>query len=329
MVNSAIPQEVLDRKVKLSPEERAVIRRGKLKRAVFIICMIIVPLVNFFVFYVYVNFNAILQGFIDVDGSFTLDWFKKFFLEWAYMEQYGKSPMWVYTGNTMMYFLSSIVIMMPLTTIIAYFIYKKIFMYKFFRVMFFMPSILSSVVLGMLYKWLWSTPVANHPGPLLQLFQNVFNVPMTTQNLIESKTLGRWIILLYCVWTGFGTNLILMTGAMARIPEDVLEAGQLDGVSSAKEVTSIIIPLIWPTLTTLIVMAFTGLFTASGPLLVLDKNNAGDTMTLSYYIFVGTEKGGSNLNYLSAVGIFFTIVGMPIILGVKKLMERYQDAIEY
>ena len=76
-------------------------------------------------------------------------------------------------------------------------------------------------------------------------------------------------------------------------------------------------------------MAFTGLFTASGPLLVLDKNNAGDTMTLSYYIFVGTEKGGSNLNYLSAVGIFFTIVGMPIILGVKKLMERYQDAIEY
>lgn len=314
--------------VSMTKKERFEITRNKFKRGTFIILMIIVPLVNFAVFYVYVNFNAILQAFIDpVSGGFTLDHFKQIFIDFSYQDQYGLSPMFVYLGNTMMYFGCSLLIMMPLTTIIAYFIYKKIFMYKFFRVMFFMPSILSSVVLGMLYKWLWSAN-STTPGPLLDITIRLFDLSPTETDLWANKDVARWLILAYCIWTGFGTNLILMTGAMARIPEDVLEAAQLDGVSSSREVVSIIIPLIWPTLTTLIVMAFTGIFTASGPLLIFDKDNKANTSTLSYYIFYNTQRG-QQFNYTTAVGLFFTIIGMPIILGVKKIMERCQDAIEY
>ena len=135
-------------------------------------------------------------------------------------------------------------------------------------------------------------------------------------------------IISYCIWTGFGTNLILMTGAMARIPEDVLEAAQLDGISWGRELISIILPMIWPTFTTLIVMTFVGIFTSSGPILLFTRGE-WDTGTISYFIFQQVYFGGGNQEYAAAVGIFFTIIAVPIILLVKKLMERWQDAVEY
>ena len=134
-------------------------------------------------------------------------------------------------------------------------------------------------------------------------------------------------ILIYCIWTGFGTNLILMTGAMARIPEDVLEAGQLDGVSWLRELVSIIVPLIWPTFTTLIVLTFVGIFTASGPILLFAKDEPAAS-TISYFIFKSVKFSGET-NFPAAVGLFFTVISVPIIIGIKKLMERWQDAIEY
>lgn len=304
-------------KVALSRDDITEIRKNKVKRALFVIAMIIIPLINFFVFYLYVNFSSILMAFQDVNGNLTLE-----ILGNVVKQIFGKeSYVLVYLGNTMIYFLNSLIVMMPLTTIIAYFIYKKIFLYKLFRVIFFLPSIISSVVFVMLYKELWAPE-----GPLWTFVINTFNLPNSTR-FFTNELYAKWIILIYTIWTGFGTNLILMTGAMARIPEDVLEAAQLDGITCSREVVSIILPLIWPTLTTLIVLAFTGIFTASGPLLLFTDGEA-DTMTISYYIFREVKNGG-DLNFASAMGLFFTLVGLPIILGVKKLLERWQDAIEY
>ena len=56
------------------------IRKNKIKRVIFIVAMIIVPMLNFIVFYVYVNFNSILMSFQTISNTgetkYTLDWFK-------------------------------------------------------------------------------------------------------------------------------------------------------------------------------------------------------------------------------------------------------------
>ena len=52
------------------------LRTAKLKRSIFIILMIIVPILNFLIFYCYVNFSSILMAFKDADGSLTFENFK-------------------------------------------------------------------------------------------------------------------------------------------------------------------------------------------------------------------------------------------------------------
>ena len=305
----------------INKDSEAQIRKNKLKRAIFIIAMIIVPMANFLLFYVYVNASSILMAFqkttLKGDRVLTLEWFK-LIVDGLFV----RKDMLLYLENTMYYFLTSLLVVLPLTTLIAYFIYKKIFMYKFFRIMFFLPSIFSAVVLTTIYK-----QILGIDGPIAETYAKLFSLPTVPEFFNDSKY-ATGAILIYCIWTGFGTNLILMVGAMARIPEDVLEAGQLDGVSWIRELSAIIIPLVWPTFTTLIVLTFVGIFTASGPILLFTKGQY-DTSTISYFIFSQVYFGNGSKEYAAAVGLFFTVFSVPIILGIKKIMERWQDAIEY
>lgn len=305
----------------ISASNLSEIRKNKIKRALFIIAMIIVPMANFFVFYVYVNFDSVLMAFRWTsptgETEYSLKWFKT-----VIEALFVRKDMLLYLGNTLKYFGVSIIVIMPLTLAIAYFLYKKVFLYKFFRVMFFTPQILSSVVLTTLYK-----NIIGVEGPIAPLVGNMLGLDYIPEFLTSAQYATN-VIIIYCIWTGFGANLILFQGAMARIPEEVIEAGELDGVSCFRELVSIILPLVWPTFTTLIVMTFTGIFTSSGPILLFTKGEY-DTTTIAYYIFQNVYFGNGSKEYAAAVGLFFTVVALPIIIGVKTGMEKYQDAIEY
>lgn len=290
------------------------------KRGLFLVGMCIVPILHFLIFYLYVNFDSIMMAFQTLKGGkmvWGFDNFELFFKEIANPQ----SEIAMSLDNTLIFFGVSLLVIMPLTTLIAYFIYKKIFMYKFFRVMFFLPNILSSVVLTIVFK-----NVISVDGPIAAIFQAFNGMSRPPEFLADSRYALNTIVA-YVIWTGFGTNLILLGGAMNRIPAEVLEAARLDGVGMLRELVQIILPMVWPTMTTLIVFTFVGIFTSSGPILLFTMG-AWDTMTISYWIYSRVYYGGG-VEYASAVGLAFTVIALPIVLGVKWLMERLQDATEY
>lgn len=184
------------------------------KRGIFILAMIIVPLINFLLFYLYVNIDSILLAFRQEKGGelfFTWDNFKMMFQEFSGGINSDKSIL-LALKNTMVFFSTSLLVILPLTVFVAYFIYKKIPGYKFFRVVFFLPSIISSVVLTMLFA-----NIVGVNGPVASLMQKILGLERVPELLGQDEyALGT--IVVYCIWTGFGTNLILLNGAMARIP---------------------------------------------------------------------------------------------------------------
>ena len=114
---------------------------------------------------------------------------------------------------------------------------------------------------------------------------------------------------------------------MNRIPSEVIEAARLDGVGAFRELAQIILPMVWPTMTTLLVFTFVGIFTTSGPILMFTEGQ-WDTYTIAYWIFEQVYSSG-RYEYASAVGLIFTLIALPIVLGVKKLMERWQESVDY
>lgn len=133
-------------------------------------------------------------------------------------------------------------------------------------------------------------------------------------------------ILFYVFWTGFGSNIVLLTGAIHRLPTDVLEYAKLDGVKMTRELVQIIIPMIWPTLSTLLVFATAGLFTNSGPILLFTEGQY-KTMTIGYFIF--NEVQSNSYEYPAAIGLVFTVIGFPLVMIVKGVLGKIFEDVEY
>lgn len=283
----------------------------------FIIVMLAVPLTSFAVFWLYVNFDSILMAFQNEKSGqvyWTLQNFRELFKEFGN----SSSEIFISLKNTLYYFLVNLFVVMPLSLILCYFLYKKIYLYKAFRFIFYLPSIISAAVLVVLVKYLLEPA-----GPLGGLASNLLGEEVF---LLKDSRYATNTIILYTIFTGLGGNMILLSGAMSHIDQSIIEAAKLDGISRTREMVQIVIPLIWPTLTTLLIFTFVGLFGASGPIILFTDGEV-DTSTLSYWLYISVQKYNASY-YPAAVGLFFTCVGTPIALFVRRVLNKTLETVE-
>ncbi len=290
----------------------------------FVGSMVFLAVVNFVIFYCAVNVNSIMLAFKEFIG-YSETGKELYRFSWHNFEILFKqlrdpaSDILPALKNTIIFFVSNTLVMLPLCYFVSYFLYKKIFGFRVFRVVFFIPSILSAVVLVTVFKEMIKTD-----GPLSKMLL-IFGYKMPS--LLTSPLTAKWVIVAYTMWTGFGVNVILYQGAMSRIPDSVIEAGELDGVTSFGELFRIITPMMWPTLSTTIILSLTGIFTASGPILLFTEGKY-DTFTISYWIYSQVTFSKS-YEYPSATGLFFTAIGLPIVLTVRYFINKVYDDVEY
>lgn len=315
--------------IKRSIQGKSNMKRVKRKKYLFVYLMLIPAVINFAIFYVGVNLNSFVMAFqfmqVGENGVyyiFSFANFERLFKELAIVT----TDVHVGLLNTFKYFASQLLITLPLTYLMSYFLYKKMWGYKFFRVIFFLPSIIPAMVYVMTFK-----TVIEPYGPLSAVWESLFGVKWPAFATDPNTATGT--IIFFTIWTGFGVNLLLYQGAMGRVPEEVLEAGKLDGVGWVREMFQIITPMIWPTLSTTIILALSRIFTATGPILLFaDTSGVGDTAgsstTLSYFIF-SQSYGSSSLEYPAAISVFFTIISFPLVIFVRWIFGKLDPEVEY
>ncbi len=295
------------------------------KRAerIFLFLMLSLPVLQWLIFWLYVHLDSFLLAFQDKrTGELTFQNFEKF---WEMLTS-PKGEIKIALKNTLIYFSTEIIILLPVSLLLSYFLYKKIFMYKVFRVIFYLPAIVSSMVMVETY-----TSFISPNGPIAKLI-GLFGGAIPPQGLLANSNTATTTIVVYCIWTGFCGNVLLFGSAMARVPMEILESARLEGCGPFRELVQLILPLIWPTMSTQIIFTCTGIFNSSGPILLF-TNGAYETETLSFWIFAqiygGGKYGGSgNYNIVSATGLCFTLVGAPLILFIRWLFDKI-PTVEY
>lgn len=296
-------------------------RKRTVLKYLFIITIIGFQLVNFAIFYVVQNFNSIIMAFqLKKQGGiiWTFENFSRIFN--AFFMNSGENELIISLINTFRFFGLGL-IMFPVSFVTSYFMYKKVFGHNFFRLIFFLPSILSAVVWTTLYK-----EIVGPEGPIVKLIMLLQNSDEPMLLLGDPKH-AIYTVMMYSVWMGIAGNFILYGGALSRIPTEVIEAGQLDGIGWFKEMTQVIIPLIFPTIGTLLLLQLTGIFTASGQILLL-TNGAYNTNTISFFIFQNVyniPETSNQYNYASSVGIVFTLLTIPIVFLVRSMLNKIED----
>ena len=290
----------------------------------FILLLLTVPVLHFLLFWLWPNSKSILMAF-QVPGKpgFTLVNFQRF---WDELTIKG-STLLPSIKNTLLLFFFGNFINLPIVIFLSYTLHKKIAGYKVFRVIFYLPSILGSSVMGALYRYCVSTG-----GPLDAILQNIGVEYNRQLGLLGNPDTVFMMIIIYTLWCGVGVNMIMLNGAMSRIPTEVLESARIDGVGFWREFFQIVCPLIWPTITTLLIFGMAGIFVNYGATMLLAPD-VPEASTVGWYIVRFTMSAGASANeiynYPAAVGIVFTVIGLPLVLMTKWLWEKISSQVEY
>ena len=203
-------------------------KMNKVKEYAFFYSLLLIPILHWLTFWVYVNLNSFLLPFQDtITREFTLANF-----EFVFELFKTGGELVIAFKNTLIYYISGLIQSFVIALLFSYFLFKKILGYRIYAVVFMLPSIISQVIMISIYKNLLG---AN--GPIPMLYEKLMGETMPF--LLYSEKTATWTIVAFGVWLGFGMNLILYSGALAKIPPEVIESAQLDGVGFFREFISI------------------------------------------------------------------------------------------
>lgn len=285
---------------------------------VFLCVMLAYPIFEFLVSWIFVKFNSILMAFQLPTGEWSLLTIKAVFTDM--FDTQSTFSLAVALKNTFLWLLMS-VFSLFFHYFIAYVFYKKMFGTHFFRIVFYIPVILSEVVVATVFKNFILTN-----GPLADIVK-IFGIEKLPQ-LLANPDYANKMVFFYNFWTSWGGHMLLLGGALVRVPMEVIESARIDGVGVWRELVQILFPMTWGSFSTLFVLTFTGIFGVSNSVLMLTHGYNG-TVTVGYWIYHRTYfDGASAYNQVAATGLIFTVVGALIALGIRWLVERI-PAVEY
>ncbi len=300
----------------------------RVRQTWFLIALCIVPLINFAIFWVYVNFKTIILTFQRYDVSAGKYEFIGLTRYISVFKQYvlGEVPA---NQNVYLNSLRAIVInliILPIAFIASYSFYKKIRFEKFFRVLFMFPSIISLVVLTMVYRYMFDGSF----GPIALLVQKITG---TERIWISDDSEYLWsIIYIFAIWAGLGTNVIMISGAMMRIPADITEACLIDGVGFWREALQFVLPLVMPTIGIYFISILTSClaFTMQPMLIAGEVGVENKFLTMSWYIYRVTNSGSKDqMLQASTVGIVFSLLLMPFVIGARILANKITPEVDF
>lgn len=287
----------------------------KRNQLIFYIAIMSLPILQTLVFYIYANFNSILLAFQEYDGvegyKFVgFDTLKKVFTQEHSL--FINFDFIAIIKNTGISWLVGFVFNTVPSILFAYYIYKNRVGSGAFKVILYLPHIIPQLVFIIIYKYFMN-----------DFLSSIGIVPIG----FWTKTV-EWerFYYLFCSWLfGFGTAVLVYVGAMAGISESIIESAQLDGITPAKELIYIVLPMIWGTFVTMFVTSLVAFFTS-------DMNGYAfkgaqfnpQIQTLGYFIYNGTVNGGMGAYpVLSAFGLLMTLVAVPITMLTRHLLTKY------
>jgi ABC-type sugar transport system permease subunit len=228
-------------------------------------------------------------------------------------------------GNTTIWAVVAPLIDVATGLALALALYARVPLARLFRVVWFTPVLLSYVVVGILWVWIY-----NYDWGMVNLLLRAVGLGGWAHSWLGDPSTALWAVMFTHVWKWVGFNMVVCLAALYALPTEVLEAADLDHCGWATKLVYVMVPMIWPTLLNLLVLSFIGkmkvfdlvwIMTQGGPL--------WSTETVSTYVYKRAfEWSTFDLGYPSAVATLWFLVVLGLVLGLTWAL-RQRDRLEY
>ena len=300
----------------------------KRNNLLFYISLMIVPVVHYIIFYLIVNFNSIslsMKSYTCGSGGkgegYSFVWFDNFkavIVDLFTTEEYALA----FKGSLITFLVHALATF--ILVFFAYYIFKKKLGASLFKVMLFLPSMVSPLILCLLFRYFVDGAIPKFFTMYFGLEESQTGFTGALYNgLLSFKDSRMFTIQFFSVITSF-SSILIYCGAMTNINPSILEAAQLDGANAKEELFLIVFPLIFDTFVSLFTIQLAAFFTASLNLYSFYSDYAPfELATIGYKLQVGALKNDMvEYPYLSAMGLVLTVIICPIVIVARKVLNK-------
>ena len=235
------------------------------------------------------------------------------------------SVFWKAVANTMIWATVAPIPDVLVGLLLALCLYAKVPLARFLRVVWFAPVLLSYVVVGIIWMWVY-----NYEWGVANALLRGVRLGSWAHSWLGDPATALWAVMFTHVWKWTGFNMVVCLAALYALPSEVLEAAELDNCGWMRKLLFIMIPMMWRTLLNLLILSFIGkmkvfdlvwIMTGGGPL--------WSTETVSTYVYKRAfEWSTFDLGYPSALATLWFMVVLAFALGLTWLL-RQRDRLEY
>jgi ABC-type sugar transport system permease subunit len=193
------------------------------------------------------------------------------------------------------------------------------------RVVWFTPVLMSYVVVGIIWVWIY-----DYDWGLANVVLRSLGLGNLEQSWLGDPRTALWSVMVTHIWKWLGFNMIIFLAALYALPGDVLGAAELDNCGWFAKLIHIIIPMLRPTIVNLTVLSFIGkmmifdlvwIMTGGGPL--------WSTETVSTYVYKRAFDWNTfDLGYPSAIAVLWFLIILAFILALTHIL-RQRERLEF
>lgn len=290
-----------------------------LRNPLIYILFVLPALILFLAFFIYPVFTAINNSFTSWNGiskNVTYIGFDN------YATAFKDEAFWKSVKNNVYFILFSCLIQVPLIVIFSLLIANVKRLKGLYKTAVFMPSIMSTAVIGILWGFIY-----NPDFGLANQLLGVFGI--SPVYWLSDKNWAMLSILITNAWQWTGFYIVMVLAAILAIPKELEEAAAIDGATGFQRAFKITIPLVMPIISVVIMLSIAGAMKAADIVLVMTKGGpAGSTDVMATYMIryaITSFKHGFG-NSIAVLIFVFTII---ITVIYQVLVVKRTERIEY
>ena len=187
----------------------------------------------------------------------------------------------------------------------------------FLRAAYFVPNVLGALVVGYIFQYIFTY--------ILPELGKMIGSETLSTSMLSSTNLAWIAIVVVCAWQNIAMNTIIYISGLQTVPEDVYEAGDLDGATGWKKFRYLTFPLIIPFFTINMVLCVKNFLMVFDQIMAMTQGGpAQSTESISYLIYNNGMKGGS-FGYQSANAVVFFIVIVVISVAQMSISSKKEE----
>lgn len=228
---------------------------------------------------------------------------------------------WISLGNTFIIAFGKLAIEIPVALFMAILVNNKLKAAAIFRVGFFLPAIISTAIVGLIFSLMF----ASYNGIINTILMN-FHLISNPINWFGNKWSAMAVLGMASIWQNVGVNMIFFLVALQSIPKELYECASIDGAKNSTKFIHITLPMIGSLFQVILLLAIVGSLKMSALVLASTNGQPGGStevvMTYVFKYFFGYSAHVIQIGYASAMAVVTAIILAIVAIFYLKITKK-------